>query len=299
MHAATSESDITSDAPSASSPKPYYVESPSLHSKSNSNDETEKCSSTNSRSSPSDSPFYPSGASSSSSRVSGNRRRWNKHYCNVVDEERVGAPDNDNDDDEEWYDERLCHRAVLLVLFLGVVFFAAYLIVWAVGRSYNIRVDVEWLKVHNLYVGEGLDRTGVPTKLITINCSAHIVIYNSATFFGVQLSFPAANLLLSQLRIATAQVKRYYHPKKSWRAMRVALVGHSVPLYGTGALMEPSYNGHNGIPLTLELSMESRGYLVGKLVKTKHTIRVLCPLFIHFERRIDQFVFLHNSCMYI
>ncbi|XP_011078314.1 uncharacterized protein LOC105162087 [Sesamum indicum] len=287
-----SESDFTSIGPSSSSPNAYYVQSPSR----DSNDETDKCSSSNSRS-PLDSPSFPrhsmaSSSSTAASRISGNRRRWNKHYCDVVAEE-------DGALDEDYYGDRAYSRQckwLMVVLAFGLLFSGICLVIWGASRPYKAQVRVKSLRVHNLYYGEGSDRTGVPTKFLSLNCSATIVIYNPARLFGIHVSFRAANLIYSQITVATAQLKKYYQPKKSRRIMQVSLVGQRIPLYGSGMALAAS-DASGGIPFKLELGIESRGYLVGRLVKTKHTRRVSCSLVINSQHTQD-IIFETNSCKY-
>ncbi|KAK4430833.1 hypothetical protein Salat_0845000 [Sesamum alatum] len=291
LHAA-SETDSTSIGPPSSSPKAYYVQSPSC----DSNDEMDKCSSSNSRS-PLDSPSFPrhsmaSSSSTAASRISGNRRRWNKHYCNVVAEEE-GALDEDYYGDIAY--PRQC-KCLMLVLAFGMVFAGICLVIWGASRPYKAQVRVKSLRVNNLYYGEGSDRTGVPTKFLSVNCSANIVVYNPARFFGIHVSFRTVNLIYSQITVATGELKKYYQPKKSRRIMQVSLVGQGVPLYGSGMALAAS-DESGGIPFKLELGIQSRGYLVGKLVKTKHTRHVSCSLVINSEHTKD-IIFETNSCKY-
>ncbi|KAI3446982.1 hypothetical protein Pfo_003647 [Paulownia fortunei] len=292
MHA-TSESDVTSIAPSSSSPTAYYVQSPSR----DSHDEIDKCSSSNSRS-PLDSPSYPrhsmaSSSSTAASRISGNRRRWNKHYCNVVAEEE-GAYDDDYYGDRAY--SRHC-KCLIIFLAFGLVFAGICLVIWGASRPYKAQVSIKSLRVQNLYFGEGSDHTGVPTKLISVNCSASLVIYNPARFFGIHVSSHTANLIFSQITVATGQLKKYYQPKKSTRNMWVRLVGQGVPLYGAGMALAASVES-GGIPFKLEFEIQSRGYLVGKLVKTKHTSHASCSLLIN-SKHTKEISFGQNSCKYI
>lgn len=62
------------------------------------------------------------------------------------------------------------------------------------------------LIVHNFYLGSGLDYTGVPTKMVTTNCSLKISVYNPATLFGIHVSSTSINLIYSKIPIATGQV---------------------------------------------------------------------------------------------
>ena len=62
------------------------------------------------------------------------------------------------------------------------------------------------LTVHNFYFGEGSDSTGVPTKMVTMNSSVRMTVYNRATFFGIHVSSTPINLMYSEIAVATGQV---------------------------------------------------------------------------------------------
>jgi len=58
----------------------------------------------------------------------------------------------------------------------------------------------------DFYVGEGTDDTGVPTKLLTVNCSLKINVYNSASMFGIHVTSSPIKLMYLEIPIATGQV---------------------------------------------------------------------------------------------
>lgn len=66
--------------------------------------------------------------------------------------------------------------------------------------------SLQSLSVNNFYVGEGSDSTGVPTKMLTMNGTLKINVYNPATLFGIHVSSTPINLVYSEIVIATGQV---------------------------------------------------------------------------------------------
>ncbi|KAL6532688.1 hypothetical protein OROGR_013648 [Orobanche gracilis] len=295
LHAA-SESDVAGIGPSSSSSPmaAYYVQSPSR----DSHDEIDKCSSSNSHS-PSRSPCsyqrhsMASSSSTAASRILGNQRRWSKHYCNVVSEEDGEDDDNYSEDGE--YDSRLCRFLIVLLAF-GMVFAGVCLVFWVASKPYKAQVKVKGLRVQNMFVGEGSDHTGVPTKMISVNCSANLAIYNPAPFSGVHAGLLAASLVYSQITVATGQMKKCYVQKKSTRIMWVRLIGKGVPLYGAGMALAAYDERSGGIPFKLEFEIQSRGYLVGNLVRTKHTIHASCLLLINPNNHTNEISLGPNSC---
>ncbi|XP_052180419.1 uncharacterized protein LOC127793754 [Diospyros lotus] len=306
-----SESDITSLAPSSPSRSPkrpvYYVQSPSRDS--HDGDKSSSMQATPNYNSPMESPSHPSfghhSRNSSASRFSGifrsssgrkgGRKRNDKGWpeCNVILEE--GKYD-ELDDDKTF--TRRCQA--MLALFSFVLLFTVFcLIIWGAARPYKAEVIMKSLTVHNVYVGEGSDFTGVPSRMLFINSSLRFRVYNPATFFGIHVTSAPINLKYSEITVATGQLKKYFQPRRSHRTVLVNVQGNRVPLYGAGSGLVPSKNNEVQVPLKLELEIRARGNVVGKLVRTTHKVRISCPLVITISSRASKPIkFKKNSCLY-
>ncbi|KAE8718397.1 Detected protein of confused Function [Hibiscus syriacus] len=286
MLSTKSESDITSLAPSSPSRSPkrpvYYVQSPSRDSH-----DGDKSSTT--QPSPMESPSHPSSVgrhsrNSSASRFSGifrsssgrkgSRKRNDKGWpeCGVIMEE--GSYD-------EFEDKAFTRRfQALIALFTFVVLFTVFcLIIWGASRPYKAEIVVRSFAVHNVFVGEGSDFSGVPTRMLTINGTLKMTVYNPATIFGIHVSSDPVYLAYSEINVAAGQLK-YYQPRKSRRTVSIVLEGEKVPLYGAGSSLTFTQNGAAEVPLMLKFEVRSRGNVVGKLVKTRHRKQISCPLVI-------------------
>ncbi|KAG6395800.1 hypothetical protein SASPL_141929 [Salvia splendens] len=293
MQHAKSESDVTSLAPSSPSRSPkrpvYYVQSPSRDS--HDGDKSSSMHATPNFNSPMESPSHPSfgrhsrnsSASrfsgifrSSSGRKGGRSKRNDKGWpeCDVIVEEG----NYDEFDDDKAYTRR-CQ--ILLALLGFVVLFTVFcLIIWGAGRPFKAEVAVKSLTVNNMYIGSGADFTGVPTKMLNVNGSLRISVYNPATFYGIHVTATPVNLIYSDVVVATGELKKYYQHRKSHKNVVVHIEGTRVPLYGAASNLEVKAGGAVQVPLTLEFEVRTRGDVVGKLVRTKHHKRVSCPLII-------------------
>lgn len=60
--------------------------------------------------------------------------------------------------------------------------------------------------MNNFYAGEGTDTTGVPTKLVTTNCTLKLIMYNHASMFGIHASANPVQLIFSEITIASGEV---------------------------------------------------------------------------------------------
>ncbi|XP_042049514.1 uncharacterized protein LOC121795130 [Salvia splendens] len=287
MQHTKSESDLASLAPSSPSRSPkrpaYYVQSPSssMHATPN-------------FTSPMESPSHPHfgrhSRNSSASRFSGifrsssgrkagaartkpNDKGWPE--CHVIVEEG------------NYDDDKACTRRcqVLLALFGFVVLFTVFcLIIWGAGRPFKTEVSVRTLMVSNMYMGSGADFTGVPTKMLNVNGSLRISVYNPATFYGIHVTATPVNLFYSEVVVATGELKKYYQHRKSHKNAVVHIEGTRVPLYGAASNLIVEDGGAVQVPLTLEFEVRTQGDLVGKLVRTMHRRRVSCPLILDSTR---------------
>uniref|UniRef100_A0A7N0TT15 Late embryogenesis abundant protein LEA-2 subgroup domain-containing protein n=1 Tax=Kalanchoe fedtschenkoi TaxID=63787 RepID=A0A7N0TT15_KALFE len=302
-----SESDVTSLAPSSPprSPKQpvYYVQSPSRDSH-----DGDKLSSMHatpvSNNSPMESPSHPSSGrhsrNSSASRFSGifqstsGRKLRGKGNEKGWPESNVIMEEGSYDDLE---DKSLSRRTqVLVALCSFIILFSVFcLIIWGASRPYKAEITVKSLTMNYMNIGKGTDQSGVPTKMMTVNGTLKMNVYNPATFFGIQVSATPIDLIYSQIPVATGHLKKYYQPRNSHRLVSVSLVGSMVPLYGAGAgLMVSESDTH--VPVTLQFELRSRGNVVGKLVRTKHRRQVSCPLTIDIKS--SKPIKLKQNCTY-
>lgn len=317
MHA-KSESDVTSLAPSSPPRSPkravYYVQSPSRDS--HDGDKSSTMHATPVYNSPMESPSHPSygrhSRTSSASRFSGTFRSWsgrkghrgaaaggggNKRNndkgwpeCKVIQEE---GPYDEFDDDKAF--TRRCQ--IMMAFLVFVLFFTALcLIIWGATRQYTPDVVVKSLSFDDFYAGEGTDHTGVPTKMVTVNCSLIMTVYNPAPTFGVHVRSSSIDLFYSKIPVATGQLEKHYIPKKSRRAISVLLQSEKVPLYGAGAGLTLSNTG-GIVPLTLDFDIVTRGYVVGKLVRTTHRKHVFCKVSVDSTKN-KPIKFSRSTCTY-
>ncbi|GMH13683.1 hypothetical protein Nepgr_015524 [Nepenthes gracilis] len=306
MFRVKSDSDIGSIASSSQlQPKRlvYYVESPSsrdrhTEEKSLSPQTTPICNSFSPLESPSSYPssFSRHPLSSQASRVSGALRWWSRRSENfwrqdhVVDVDEEGGDFHGNGEVYSW-------RRQILIGILGFLLLFGFccLIIWSDSSPYRAQVSVQRFTVNDFYTAEGSDWTGVPTKLLTVNCSLKLLVHNPATFFGIHVSSTPIGLLYYDLVVAYGQLQKYYQPRNSRRTISVNVEGNKTPLYGAGVVFAVA--DHTEVPLKLEFVVESQGNVVGNLVRTKHHMHISCSLAIN-SSNTKAVQFMENSCTY-
>lgn len=327
---ATSESERTSLDLSISSPKQaYYVESPSSVSQVYDGDKSSSAASLIQVQTPNYTILTESRLSSSSRTSNGtsgvgfrwkgsSRRRdmyWlERHY--TIDEEEVY-------EDNRGLSVGQC-RAVMVILGIVVVFSVFCSVLWGASHPFSPIVSVKSFSLHSFYYGEGIDRTGVATKILSFNSSVKVTIDSPAPYFGIHVSSSSTfNLTFSALTLATGQVlfcfrfralflchctlictfwfvklKSYYQPRKSKHTAIVKLIGSEVPLYGAGPNLAAS-DKKGRVPVKLEFEIRSQGNLLGKLVKSNHLNHISCSFYISSSKTSKPIEFTHKTCKHI
>lgn len=134
-----------------------------------------------------------------------NRKRNSKEW----EECRVVQQNVDDLDATSYSDGMDAGRPYLFILFMAfVIVFAVFcIIVWGITRRYETQVRIMSLIVDDFYFGQGSDRTGVPTKFVTVNCTATMSIHNPAKFFGIYVNSNQVDLMYSEITVASGQVR--------------------------------------------------------------------------------------------
>ncbi|XP_019083490.1 PREDICTED: uncharacterized protein LOC104789645 [Camelina sativa] len=301
MMDATSESERTSLDLSISSPKQaYYVESPSSVSHLDDGDKSSSSASliqvhtpnytilTESRLS--SSSRTSNGTSGMGSRWKGSSRRSNMYWP----EKPYTIHEDEVYEENRGLSVPQC-RAVLVVFGTVVVFSVFCSVLWGASHPFSTVVSVKSFSLHSFYYGEGIDRTGVATRILSFNSSVKVTIHSPAPYFGIHVSSSTFKLTFSSFTLATGQLKSYYQPRKSKHIAIVKLTGAEVPLYGAGPHLAAS-DKKGKVPVKLEFDIRSQGNLLGKLVKSKHVNHITCSFFISSSKTSKPIKFSHKTC---
>ncbi|KAI3714189.1 hypothetical protein L1987_72784 [Smallanthus sonchifolius] len=287
----------------------YYVQSPSNH------DANDKMSY---GSSPFGSPAHPTHYHCSPihhSRESSTSRTFSASIKNaVVRSNHHGRPLSpwkrleygDVEDDDEEDDGNgdggvpLRFYVIWFVASFVLLFSIFSLILWAASVPYKPNVFVKSMVFDNFNVQSGMDASGVPTDMLTLNTTVKIFYRNPATFFGVHVTLTPIQIHYFQLKLATGHVKKFYQSRKSQRLIVAQVLGNQMPLYGG----VPPFNAAIGnlknviVPVNLTFVMRSRAYILGRLVKPKFYKNVLCQVTLR-GNQVGKHVNLTDSCIYL
>lgn len=290
----------------------YYVQSPSRDS-SNDGEKTTNSFNSSPLQSPLGSPPHshsnsslgPHSRESSSTRYSasrkssqashnrkGNWRPW-KDQFNAIEEE--GLLDDDDDADRGF--PRRCYFPAFVVCFF-VLFTVFSLILWAASRPQKPAIFLKSITFDRFIIQAGADLSGVATSMVSMNSTVKMTFRNTATFFGVHVASTPLDLNYYQLTLATGNMPKFYQSRKSQRSIKVMVKGSHIPLYGGGARLN-TINGSpvEPVPLTLNIMVRSKAYVLGALVKPRFNKKIECALIMD-PKKMSKPIRLTNKCTY-
>ncbi|KAL2254923.1 uncharacterized protein LOC105169831 [Sesamum indicum] len=203
-------------------------------------------------------------------------RRMQRKYDEVGDE---AEEDEEGEGEDEGNDGgQMRFYAVCFLLSFVVLFSIFSLILWAASLAYKPRIVMKSISFENFNVQAGMDATGVPTDMLTLNSTVKIFYRNPSTFFGVHVTSTPLELHYFDLKVASGHMRKFYQSRRSDSKVIAVVEGHQVPLYG-GIPVLNSAKGHPesmSVPLNLTFVVRSRAYILGRLVKPKFYLSILC-----------------------
>lgn len=187
-------------------------------------------------------------------------------------------------------------QIVLFVLCFASLFAVFCLALWGASRPYKPKVTLKSIVFSDFHVDEGADQTGVPTIMMSANSTLKLSIYNPAKFFGIHVVSTPVNLMYNELPVATGQLQEHYQSRKSHSFVSIVVDGEKVPLYGAGESLSGS-NENGAIPLDLVFSIQSRAYVLGKLVNHKFHRHIHCKIVLD-SNKLKVIRSLQKACQY-
>ncbi|PNX93559.1 hypothetical protein L195_g016714 [Trifolium pratense] len=249
----------------------------------------------------SDSSIGPHSRDSASTRFSSSTRKssrrkalwkpWKEQFFPIEEEGLL------HDHDEHYGFPRRCFFPAFVVCFL-VLFTIFSLILWGASRPQKPAVHLKSIIFDRFIIQAGADVSGVATSMVSMNSTVKMTFRNTATFFGVHVISTPLDLNYYQLTLATGNMPIFYQSRKSQRSIRVTVKGDHIPLYGGGARLN-SINGSpvEPVPLTLNMLVRSKAYVLGKLVKHKFNKKIECDLILD-PKKMGVPIPLTNKCRY-
>ncbi|XP_061372555.1 uncharacterized protein LOC133315027 [Gastrolobium bilobum] len=194
-----------------------------------------------------------------------------------------------NSDSCAWIWLQMCWRAVLS---LGI----ALLVFYIATKPPPPIVSVEITRILEFKLAEGVDKTGVTTKILTCNCSMNLIIENKSRFFGLHIRPPMMDMKFSILPFAFSNGPEIY-AESGLTIFTLHLATKNKPMYGAGRSMQDMLDSGGGLPIVIRVFLRSSYKVVPILIKPRFHHRVECMVLLRkaYDKKHRTQAF-HSTC---
>lgn len=134
--------------------------------------------------------------------------------------------------------------------------------------------------IPNFVLGEGVDGTGVSTKILSCNISVRLWVDNKSKLFGLHIQPPLIQLYFGRLPLAIARPGGELYAGSSGTTLFGLYVGtRNKAMYGAGRSMQDMLEGgKGGLPLRVGVKLRSSIHVVEGLVHVRFHHQAQCLL---------------------
>ncbi|XP_055817845.1 uncharacterized protein LOC129886958 [Solanum dulcamara] len=179
-------------------------------------------------------------------------------------------------DSTPWIVVQVTWRLIVSMIVALVVFYIA-------TKPPAPKVSLEIAGVREFGLREGVDGTGVNTKLLTCNSSMILQIDNKSKLFGLYIHPPTLQMYFGRVPFIFTQGKELYAGSYGPTYFKLSVGTRDKALYGAGRVMQDLLQSSKGLPLLIRVHLSSTFHVVWGLIKPK------------FHHQIECLVLLHNS----
>ncbi|KAG6468612.1 uncharacterized protein LOC122034739 [Zingiber officinale] len=166
-------------------------------------------------------------------------------------------------------------RLALSLAFSFLVFFLA-----TKPPQPNVSLEIATIKQFSLR--EGLDSTGVVTKLLTCNCSMEVVVENHSKVFRLHIQPYTMDIAFESLVFASSQSDGTLCAESGSSSTSVLFLGtKSKPMYGAGRSMQDMLESGEGLPLLVRVKLRSSYRVILGLVRSNYQHHAECRLLLN------------------
>ncbi|KAL4324903.1 hypothetical protein GQ457_11G019860 [Hibiscus cannabinus] len=168
-----------------------------------------------------------------------------------------------------WISMQICWR---LVLSLGI----ALLVFYIATKPPPPKISIKVARVGEFGLGEGVDGSGVSTKILTCNCSIGLLVENKSKLFGLHIHPPTMGIFFGRLPFAISHGPKLYAQSSGSSRFEVYVGTRNKPMYGAGRSMQDLLESGMGLPLVIRLKLRSNYRVVWNLIKPRFHHQVEC-----------------------
>ncbi|KAL5708152.1 hypothetical protein ACHQM5_018977 [Ranunculus cassubicifolius] len=162
-----------------------------------------------------------------------------------------------------------------------VSFGAALLVFFLATNPPPPTMSVKVVGIPQFGLGEGVDRSGVTTKILTCNCSLDLHVENKSKLFGLHIRPSTIQMGFGPVIFATSPSPKLYAENHESSTFNLSVGTKNKAMYGAGRNMQDMLESGKGVPLRIKLKLRSSFKVVGNLIKPKFNHNVECLLVLH------------------
>ncbi|KAF7824554.1 uncharacterized protein G2W53_022698 [Senna tora] len=156
----------------------------------------------------------------------------------------------------------------------------ALLVFYVATKPPSPNFSLEIARIHEFKLGEGVDRTGVTTKILTCNCSIYLEILNKSKFFGLHIRPPIIDMSFGILPFAFSHGPQLY--AESGTTTYALEVGtKNKVMYGAGRNMQDMLDSGRGLPILITMRLSSSFKMIPNLINPKFHHQLQCIVLLH------------------
>ncbi|CAN0917440.1 hypothetical protein LINGRAHAP2_LOCUS30296 [Linum grandiflorum] len=140
------------------------------------------------------------------------------------------------------------------------------------------KLSIKVAGVNEFGLGEGVDSTGITTKILTLNCSLHLLIDNHSKLFGLHIHPPLLQLSFGRLPFAISRGSKMYAESHHSTLFDLYVGTRNKPMYGAGRSMQDFMESGKGLPIQVRVRLSSYFRVVWNLIRPKFHHKVDCML---------------------
>ncbi|CAL0310306.1 unnamed protein product [Lupinus luteus] len=156
-----------------------------------------------------------------------------------------------------------------------VSFGVALLVFYIATKPPPPNVSIQITRIPEFKLGEGVDRSGVTTKILSCNCSMNLMIENKSRFFGLHIRPPIMDINFSFLPFAFSHGPELY-AESGLTMFKLEIGTRNKPMYGAGRSMQDLLDSGRGLPIMIQVRVRSSFKVVPSLIKPSFHHRVQC-----------------------
>ncbi|KAM3358412.1 hypothetical protein P3S68_021343 [Capsicum galapagoense] len=177
-------------------------------------------------------------------------------------------------DSTPWIVLQVTWRLILSMILALVVFYIA-------TKPPAPKVSLEIAGIREFGLREGVDGTGVNTKMLTCNCSMSLQIDNKSKLFGLYVHPPTMEMYFGRFPFISTQGEELYARSYGPTYFKLSVGTRDKALYGAGRLMQDMLQSSKGLPLLIRVQLSSTFHVVWGLIKPKFHHHIECIVALH------------------